>query len=608
MNAWMQTRSHAINNYSKQMSKKEQIPDEIASLVNKTTKANMEQIKKIIENVPSYIHATKDITNTFLSFTNKIAANPDEISKVQQTYLDFIQQQIELWKSMTERHKDNDYEPVIAPAKDDKRFCAPEWEEYPFHFDFIKQNYLLISQLMMGIVNAVELDDTTKKKLTFYTQLFVDALSPANFIATNPEAIKLAWETKGQSLIDGYKNLLADIEKGRITQTDSSTFEVGKNLAITPGGVVFENELIQLIQYTPANKKVKELPLLIIPPWINRYYILDLEPEKSYVKFAVDEGYTVFMISWRVPKGDMGHLTFDDYVEMGALKAIEVIRNIMGVEKINTLGYCIGGTLLGVVLAILRAKRKTFVNSATFLATMLDFSDIGALGALVDEALVEKFENDLKDGGMLKGEDMSTSFNIIRANDLIWKYVVNNYLKGKKPTPFSILYWTNDNTNLPGKMYAYYLRNIVLENKLPQKNALTIADTPIDLSKIDMPAYVIGTSEDHISPCKTAFITTELLHPDNKDIEFVLGEAGHVVGIINPPSKNKYGHFINGKLGHGFEKWLETAKLQKGSWWKHWSNWLGGKSGKLIAPPAKLGNKEYPVIEPAPGRYVKEPL
>ncbi len=461
---------------------------------------------------------------------------------------------------------------------------------------------------MIGIVDNVGIEDAAKKKLKFYIRQYIDALSPANFIATNPEVIKLARQTKGQSLIDGYKNLLADIEKGRISQTDSSAFEVGKNLAVTKGAVVYENELMQLIQYAPATKKVRESPLLIIPPWINRYYILDLEPENSFAKFAVEEGYTVFMISWCVPTADMGNLSFGDYVEKGALSAIEVIQNISGAKKINTLGYCIGGTLLGVVLAILRKKRKNPVCSATFLATMLDFSDIGALGALVDDSLVEKLENDLQDGKILKGRDMTNAFNIIRANDLIWPYVVNNYLKGQKPTPYSILYWTNDNTNLPGNMYSFYLRNIIIENKLARKNALKIADTLIDLGKIDVPAYIIGTREDHISPCRTAFNTTKLLHPDNKNIEFVLGEAGHVVGAINPPCKNKYGYHINGKLGNGFDRWLKTAKYHKGSWWTHWSNWLQDRSGELIPAPAKSGNKEYPIIEPAPGRYVKEPI
>lgn len=601
------------------MKEKDKNLNEIENLIVEMTKASQQLTKNYIENLPNFIHTSKDLTNVWMSFTKHILTNPDEMLKIQSSYLDLMQKQLELWQRTIKRFihnspgvnktgiKENGYEPVITPDKKDKRFRGEEWNEYPYYFDLLKQNYLLISEFMMGIIANVKIDDFTRKKLKFYTELFLDSISPSNFIATNPEVLKLIQETKGQCLIDGFKNLLSDLKNGRISQTDNSAFEVGKNLAITKGAVIYENELIQLIQYAPATKKVKEIPLLIIPPWINRYYILDLEPENSFVKFAVEEGNSVFMISWRVPKEEngMGNITFDDYAEKGALKAIEVIQEITGAKKVNTFGYCIGGTLLGVVLAILRAKRKNIIASGTLLATMLDFSDIGALGALVDEALVEKLEQDLKDGKVLKGRDMTNAFNIIRANDLIWYYVVNNYLKGKKPTPFSILYWTNHNTNLPGNMYSFYLRHIIIENKLTKKNALKVCNTPIDLSKIDIPLYIIGTREDHISPCRTTFNTTRLV---KGEVEFVLGEAGHVVGAINPPSKNKYGYFINGKLGEGFDNWQKTAKYQKGSWWTHWSRWLKSKSGKLIDAPNKLGSKKYPVIEPAPGRYVKEPI
>ena len=458
---------------------------------------------------------------------------------------------------------------------------------------------------MVNVVNSVNVDKDVKKKLNFYTQQFIDAMSPANFAATNPEVIKLAQETNGESLREGFMNLIADMEKGRITQTDEKAFEVGVNLAITPGAVVYENELIQLIQYTPSTEKVHKIPLLIIPPWINKYYIMDLRPENSYIKYIVDQGFTVFVVSWRNPTPEMGKLRFDDYISMGSVQAIETVKAIMGVEKINLLGYCLGGTLIGASLAILRKKGIDIVESATFLAAMLDFSDIGALDVVIDELLVTKLEKDLEEGTVLKGADMASAFNVVRANDLIWNYVVHNYLKGKKPSSFDVLYWTNDNTNLPAKMYAYYLRNMVHENKLRQKDELIMCDTPIDLSKIDMPVYVVGTLEDHISPCSSNFITTELVSGPS---EFVLGDSGHVLGIINPTTKKKYGHFKDGHLGKGFAAWKETATYYEESWWIPWIKWNKKHSGPKVAAPVQLGSKDFPEIEPAPGRYVKQSI
>ena len=400
---------------------------------------------------------------------------------------------------------------------------------------------------------------------------------------------------------------MADIEKGRISQTDMSAFEPGRNIAITPGAVVYENELIQLIQYSPTTKKVYETPLVIIPPWINKYYILDLRPENSLVKFMVDEGFTTYIISWKNPTPDMGHITFDNYVEMGTLKAFEVAQSVSKSKKINVLGYCLGGTLLSTTLAIMASKENKLespVNSATFLAAMVDFSDVGPMGDVIDNALIKKLERgELLKDGVMHGHDMEKAFNLIRANDLIWKYVANNYLKGKSPSPFDILYWTNDNTNLPAKMYLYYLKYMVLQNKLSRKNALRICDTPIDIGKIEIPVYVIGLEQDHISPAHTVFTTTELV---SGPVEFILGESGHVMGTANHPSKKKYGYFLNGKLGRGLEAWKKSAKFHEGSWWTAWSERLVKKSGKQITASKKLGNARFKIIEPAPGRYVKE--
>lgn len=580
---------------------------EMEELTESITKASQKIISNYFENKSGYNHDNRDIAQTYNEFGTKLMNEPKEMEKVQELYKGFFNSQQELWKRITERQsKPTEYQPVIKPADGDKRFKAPEWDEAPYYFDFVKQSYLLVSQLMKEIVETSEIDEKVKKKLKFYTQHYVDALSPSNFIATNPEAIKLAQETNGQSLVDGFKNLLSDIEKGGITQTDMTAFQPGVNIAATPGAVVFENELMQLIQYSPSTKNVYETPVVIIPPWINKYYILDLRPENSLAKFIVDQGFTTFMISWKNPTADMRHITFDDYVEMAALKAFEVAKSISKSKKVNALGYCLGGTLLGTSLAILAArdKEENPVNSATFLATMIDFSDVGPMGDVIDNALLKKLERgELLEQGVMHGHDMEKAFNLIRANDLVWSFVINNYLKGKTPTPFDVLYWTNDNTNLPAKMYLYYLRYMVVENKLSRKNALRICNTPIDIGKIDIPVYVIGLQEDHIAPPQTAFTTTELV---SGPVEFILGLSGHVMGVANPPSKKKYGYFLDGKLENGFEAWKETAKFHEGSWWTAWTARLSKKSGKQIVAAKTLGNAKFKSIEPAPGRYVTQ--
>lgn len=558
------------------------------------------------ENLPNLIHSGKELANTWLTFTKSVTSNPKENLKIQQTYFNFYKKQIELWQEINKHTQEGGSQ--ILP-NGDKRFKSPEWNESPYYFYFVKQTYLMAAEMMNSFIEQADIDDTSKKKLKFYTQLYVDAMSPTNFIATNPEVIKLAQQTNGESLMKGLQNLIQDMKQGRISQTDFSAFEVGKNLAITKGSVIFENELIQLIQYNSCTKKVYEIPLLIIPPWINRYYILDLEPHNSFVRFAVEQGFTVFMISWRVPKGNMAELSFSDYAQKGAFDAMNAILEITKVKKVNALGYCIGGTLLGTVAAVLAKKRQNYLNSITLLATMLDFSDFGPMSAVVDLALVEKLEKEIGPAsgksGILKGSDMTNAFNMIRSKDLIWNYVVNNYLKGNTPTPFSILYWTNHNTNLPGKMYTYYLRHFIIENKLSKKNALKICDTPVDLSKIKNPCYVIGTSEDHISPCHTTFATTHLV---GGDVEFVIGEAGHVAGIINPPPNVKYGYYCNGEKGKDLTHFRNTAQHIKESWWLHWAKWLKKNSGKNINAPSKPGSNKHKIIESAPGSYVIEPM
>jgi polyhydroxyalkanoate synthase len=578
--------------------------DKTTEFLKEMSEVGQKVAKAYMESLPGLMNSSKDIAETWSAFSNQVAANPDRSGKnIQNSYFDFYKKQMELWQEISHHLKEGD-QPMLPNG--DKRFKAPEWNESPYYFYFIKQSYLLASELMNSIIEQSDIDDKTKKKLKFYTQLFIDALSPANFIATNPEVIKLAQQTQGESLKKGFNNLLHDIKQGKISQTDFSAFEVGKNLATTAGSVVFENEILQLIQYKPLTKKVYTTPLLIVPPFINRYYILDLEQHNSFVRFAVEQGFTTFMISWRVPKGDMGKFTIDDYIQKGIIDTITTVSEITGEKNINALGYCIGGTVLCTTAAILSARKKINLNTLTFLASMHDFSDFGDMGAFLDLAYVEKLEKEIGKDGLLKGDDMNSAFSLIRANDMIWNYVVNNYLKGNDPTPFSLLYWNNDSTNLAGNMYMYYLKNMIVGNKLSKKNALTICNTPVDLGQVKVPSFVLATAVDHISPCNTVFTTTRLL---GGKVEFVLGESGHVTGVVNPPAENnKYGFFAGGKLGKDLAHFKETAQYKKESWWTYWSKWLQSQSGKQISAPAKPGSKKHKVTEPAPGRFVKEPI
>jgi polyhydroxyalkanoate synthase len=577
----------------------QEIPEfSFISLFNTISKMNQRVANNYLRNFSGYHHDLRDIGHTYFDFVTKLCMKPNEMIKVSNFYLDYLRDQQVIWKKIFVEQNEN----LSHPG--DKRFTDLEWSKYSFN-NFLKDNHLLLEKLSLQIIDEVEIDDKLRKKLDFYTEQYMAAFSPSNFLFLNPEVLKLAIETKGKSIWDGLNYLVNDLEKGKITQTDDSAFEVGKNLAITPGTVVYENELMQLIQYTPSTKKVFETPLLIIPPWINKYYVLDLQPKNSFVKFLVESNVTVFIISWCNPKPEMGKVTLDDYVAKGALCAIEVATKITDSKKINTLGYCLGGTLLSIACSILSTDEKENpIKSATFLASMIDFSDVGPMGDIIDKALISKLERgELMHDGILNGADMETAFNLIRPNDLIWNYVVNNYLKGIKPTAFDVMYWTNDNTNLPAAMYVYYMRYMILENKLSRKNALTINNTQIDIGKIKIPVFVIGFKEDTISPAITAFTTTELV---SGSVEFILGDSGHVMGAVNPPIKKKYGYALDGNLGKGFKEWQKTAKHFEGSWWTVWKDKLTKLSGKEITAPVKEGNDVYKAIELAPGRYVKE--
>ena len=513
----------------------------------------------------------------------------------------YWQQQMALWAGMVASASSKGQEPVVAPEHGDRRFNAEEWRDNPW-YSLLKQTYLLNSRLLADMVEAADLAESDKHKLRFYARQFIDSMSPVNYAATNPEVYKLALESKGESVKAGFANLLDDLRKGRISITDETAFEVGRNVATSKGSVVFENDLFQLIQYAPLTDTVARRPLVIVPPCINKFYILDLQPENSFVRFACEQGMTVFLVSWRNPRAEQGGTTWDDYLEQGAMKAIETALAITGADKVNALGWCVGGTILSSALAVMRARGEKTVASLTLLTTMLDFRDPGDLGVFIDEQGVAQREQTIGGGGIYPGAELGFVFQTLRANDLIWPNVVNNYLKGKSPAAFDLLYWNADGTNLPGPMYAWYLRNTYLENNLCVPNKLSMCGTPVDLGKIDVPSYVLATQEDHIVPWRSAYRTTQLVGGKS---QFVLGASGHIAGVINPASKNKRSYWTGGKQGDDAEAWLASAQAAPGSWWTHWMKWLQPQGGKPVPARTKLGNAKHKPIEPAPGRYVK---
>ena len=490
-----------------------------------------------------------------------------------------------------------------ATAAGDRRFRAPEWRE-PW-FERIAASYLASARWLTHMVEGSALPAQDKRRAAFLVRQWVDAASPANYAWSNPEAIKRAHETQGDSVARGLKNLRNDLPRGMVSMTDTSAFEVGRNLAATPGSVVFENELMQLIQYRPATETVYARPLLMVPPCINKFYVLDLQPENSLVRYAEEQGHTVFMVSWRNVPESMGTTTWDDYIEQGVIAAIHAVTRMCGVRKINALGFCVGGTLLATALAVLRARGKNPAASLTLLATLLDFSETGELSVFINEDYVRKREGEFTRGGVVPGRELALTFASLRANDLIWNYVVSNYLKGETPPPFDLLYWNSDSTNLPGTMYCWYVRNAYLENKLAQPGAVTVCGVPLDFGKLDLPAYLLATREDHIVPWQTAHASTRLL---KGKLTFVLGASGHIAGVINPATRNRRSYWTNPDAQLTPEDWLAGARENPGSWWAHWAVWLAGKSGKKIPARATPGGASYTSIEAAPGRYARETL
>ncbi|EDZ99091.1 poly(R)-hydroxyalkanoic acid synthase, class I [Burkholderia sp. H160] len=498
-----------------------------------------------------------------------------------------------------------------APELRDRRFSADAWSQAPA-YAFTAAWYLLNARYLQQMVDALDTAPKTRERIRFAVQQWTAAASPSNFFALNPEAQKTLLDSKGESLRQGVMNLLGDMQRGKISQTDESRFAVGENLANTEGSVVFENDLLQLIQYKPRTPTVRERPLLIVPPCINKFYILDLQPENSLVAHGLDSGHQVFLISWRNADQSVAHKTWDDYIGEGVLTAIDTVRKISGREQINTLGFCVGGTMLATALAVAAARGEHPAASMTLLTAMLDFSDTGVLDVFVDEAHVQMREQTIggKNGappGLMRGIEFANTFSFLRPNDLVWNYVVDNYLKGRTPVPFDLLYWNSDSTSLPGPMYVWYLRNTYLENKLREPDALTTCGEPIDLSKIDVPTFIYGSREDHIVPWQTAYASVPLL---TGPLKFVLGASGHIAGVINPPAKKKRSFWkleTDAKtLPETADEWFDAATEVPGSWWPEWTEWLDQFGGKKVKPRATPGSEEFPVIEPAPGRYVRQ--
>ncbi len=543
------------------------------------------------------------IGKAFMDMGAAMLADPAKMAEAQ---VGLWRNYANLWSATAQRMAGESVEPVASPARDDKRFKDEGWSEDAVH-DFIKQSYLLVSDWMSDTVRNVEgLDPETAKKVNFYTRQYVDALSPTNFALTNPKVMRAATESQGESLLKGFDNLLRDLEAGKgrlqISMTDTAAFTLGENIATTPGKVVYRNELIELLQYAPSTDKVARRPLLIVPPWINKFYILDLQPQNSFIKWAVDQGHTVFVISWINPDERLADKSFDDYMLDGPLAALDAIEQATGECEVNLIGYCIGGTLSACALAYMAEKGDERVTSATFFTTMLDFAEPGELSVFIDEEQIDKLEAHMAHIGYLEGRHMSQVFSMMRDNDLVWSFVINNYLLGREPLAFDLLYWNADNTRMPMMMHSFYLRQMYLGNKLCEPGAITLGGVPIDLRKIKIPAYWVSTIDDHIAPWKGTYGATQILSGPKK---FVLSGSGHIAGVINPPAANKYGYRTSRALPADPDAWLNSAKQHDGSWWNDWAKWIKRYAGGSVDARKPGAGKLKPLMD-APGSYVRE--
>ncbi|MEX0697071.1 MAG: class I poly(R)-hydroxyalkanoic acid synthase [Dongiaceae bacterium] len=550
------------------------------------------------------------IGRTFMEMTARLMADP---SRLVSAHMSLWQDYMNLWQATARRMMGQEADAVAEAAPEDRRFRDPAWQENQL-FDFIKQSYLLSARWLQSTVSEVDgLDDKTAKKVDFYTRQFVDALAPSNFVLTNPEVLRATVESGGENLLKGLQNMLDDLERGKgrlhIRMTDLEAFEPGRNIAVTPGKVVFQNDLMQLLQYEPTTAEVARRPLLIMPPWINKYYILDLREKNSLIKWAVDQGQTVFVISWVNPDERLAEKTFEDYMVDGPLAALDAIERATGEREANVVGYCLGGTLLACTLAYLAgkppAKSKAIgpgrVASATYLATMVDFAEPGELGVFIDEEQLTALEERMSEKGYLDGSAMANTFNMLRANDLIWSFVVNNYLLGKEPFPFDLLYWNSDSTRMPAAMHSFYLRKMYQENGLVEPGGITLKGVPLDLRRIATPSFILATREDHIAPWTSTYAATQLYAGP---VKFVLAASGHIAGVVNPPTAVKYNYWTNGTLPKDPEAWLKIARQEPGSWWPEWGKWIAEFAGGTV-PARRPGDGKLAAIEDAPGAYVK---
>ncbi len=558
--------------------------------------------QKQADSLSAAVRDEMGIARAFMDLYARMAADPALMAATSvNLWIDYMR----LWQASWMKMLGVEAPVVAEPAKGDARFKDDDWSSN-FVFDYIKQSYLIAARHIQHAVAQVDdLPPESEKKVAFFTRQAVDALAPSNFLMTNPQVLRETVQSGGQNLVRGLNNLLNDLEKGRgelrISMTDESAFKLGKNVATTPGKVVFQNDLMQLIQYLPDTAQVYKRPLVIIPPWINKYYILDLREKNSFIRWAVGQGHSVFVISWVNPDARLAQKGFDDYMLEGPLAALDAVEQATGEREVNFIGYCLGGTLLGATLAYLASKQEKRVRSATFFVSLLDFSQPGELGVFIDEQQVASLERKMNERGYLEGSEMGSTFNLLRANDLVWSFVVNNYLLGKDPFPFDLLYWNADSTRMPARMHSFYLRNMYIKNLLGVPGGITLAGVPIDLSEVKLPSYFISTVEDHIAPWKTTYKGAKYL---GGPVRFVLGGSGHIAGIVNPPAAKKYHYWTNDQLPDSPDEWFATARQQPGSWWEDWQRWIAGQnSDQEKAPARKPGAGRLKVLEDAPGSY-----
>ncbi|MGC9268977.1 PHA/PHB synthase family protein [Acidiphilium sp.] len=543
-----------------------------------------------------------NIGGAFMEMTARLVANPTKLIEAQ---MGFWQDYMTLWQHSTRRIMGIETTPVVPADPRDKRFQDEGWQQNEV-FDFIRQSYLLSARFVQDVVKRVDgLDPKTAQKVDFYSRQFIDAMSPSNFAFTNPQVLRKTVESGGENLLRGLQNLLRDLEAGHgklhIRMTDSEQFTVGGNIAVTPGKVIFRNELMELIQYAPTTERVIKTPLVIFPPWINKFYILDLKPKNSFIRWAVEQGHTVFVASWVNPDERLAAKDFPDYMNEGVFAALDAIEAATGERSVNAIGYCLGGTLLAATLAVMAARGDERIKSATFLVTLTDFTDVGELGVFIDEEQLGALEDKMNRRGYLEGSEMSTTFNMLRSNDLIWSFVVNNYLLGNDSFPFDLLYWNSDSTRMPAAMHSFYLRNMYQKNRLIEPDGLTLDNTKVDLRRITIPVYFLSCREDHIAPWTSTYKATQVMAGPKR---FVLAASGHIAGVVNPPGSGKYSHFVNDTLPETAEAWMEGATEVAGSWWPDWQRWITARAKTRVAPRIP-GTGALPALADAPGDYVK---